>query len=50
MNGKEAEIKIIPRDICCYHCRQGNHLHCALPRTCRCYRCYAAEIKQEDKR
>ena len=28
------------RSICCWWCKSGNHAHCALPKSCACYRCY----------
>jgi hypothetical protein len=40
----------IPRDFRCWYCAQGEHLRCRATRTCRCYTCYATEIKQEDRR
>ncbi len=44
-----TSVKIL-RDTRCWPCVCGEHLYCERPQTCRCYWCYAAEIKQEDAR
>jgi hypothetical protein len=43
------KLKTIPRDFRCWYCAHDQHLRCEALRTCRCYKCYATEIKKEDK-